>query len=162
MQQVSWSSDPGFLAQDDRFYTITKGIIDRSAEVGFLYPDIDKPGELSQNSIELVERAILRKARQCVSGYGAEDFSVQHDVIYQSRDNGSSDRAARAAEMAVRAYRGHASLLEPVAAGLSNHLYTLLSHEAIASLRTIPPEDDLLYDWKWLSSSATFLSAYWC
>ncbi|KAI3589065.1 hypothetical protein IWW34DRAFT_826868 [Fusarium oxysporum f. sp. albedinis] len=162
MQQVSWSSDLGFLAQDDRFYTITKGIIDRSAEVGFLYPDTDRPGELSQNTIKLVKRAILRKARQCVSGYGAEDFFVQHDVIYQSRDNGSSDRAARAAEMAFRAYRGHASLLEPVAAGLSNHLYTLLSHEAIASPRTIPPEDDLLYDSKWLSSPATFLSAYWC
>ncbi|EXK26577.1 hypothetical protein FOMG_16823 [Fusarium oxysporum f. sp. melonis 26406] len=145
-----------------RFYTITKGIIDRSAEVGFLYPDTDKPDKLSQNTIELVERAILRKARQCVSGYGAEDFSVQHDVIYQSRDNESSDRAARAAEMAVRAYRGHASLLEPVAAGLSNHLYTLLSHEAIASPRTIPPEDDLLYESKWLSSPGTFLSAYWC
>ncbi|RSL41729.1 hypothetical protein CEP54_015726 [Fusarium duplospermum] len=162
MQQVSWSSDLSFLAQDDRFYTITKGIIDRSAEVGFLYPDTDRPGELNQNTIELVERAVLRKARQCVSGYGAEDFSVQHDVIYQSRDNGSSDRAARAAEMAVRAYSGHATLLEPVSAGLSNHLYTLLSHEAIVSPRTVPSKDDLLYDSKWLRSPETFLSTYWC
>ncbi|KAI8648277.1 hypothetical protein NCS55_01496600 [Fusarium keratoplasticum] len=162
MQQVSWSSDLSFLAQDDRFYTITKGIIDRSAEIGFLYSDTDRPGELNQNTIELVERAILKKARQCVSGYGAEDFSVQHDVIYQSRDNGSSDRAARAAEMAVRAYSSHASLLKPVSARLSNHLYTLLSHEAIVSPRTVPPKDDLLYDSKWLSSPATFLSAYWC
>ncbi|EKJ69179.1 hypothetical protein FPSE_10644 [Fusarium pseudograminearum CS3096] len=162
MQQVSWSSDLGFLAQDDRFYTITKGIIDRSAEIGFLYPDTDKADELSQNTIELVERAILRKARQCVSGYGAEDFSIQYDVIYQSRDNGSSDRAARAAEMAIRAHRGDASLLEPVASGLSDHLYTLLSHETITSLEVLPLEDDLLYDSKWLSSPSTFLSAYWC
>ncbi|RGP60187.1 hypothetical protein FSPOR_10776 [Fusarium sporotrichioides] len=162
MQQVSWSSNLGFLAQDDRFYTIAKGIIDRSTEVGFLYPDIDRPGELSQNTIQLVERAIIRKARQCVSGYCAEDFSVQHDVIYQSRDNGFSDRATRAAEMAVRAYRGHASLLQPVSAELPNHLYTLLSHGTIPFPRTVPPEDDLLYDSKWLSSPTTFLSAYWC
>ncbi|CAF3497814.1 unnamed protein product [Fusarium graminearum] len=162
MQQVSWSSDIGFLAQDDRFYTITKGIIDRSAEVGFLYPDTDKADELSHNTIELVERAILRKVRQCVSGYGAEDFSIRYDVIYQSRDNGSSHRAARAAEIAIQAHRGHAILLEPVASGLCDHLYTLLSHETITSPTIRPLEDDLLYDSKWLSSPSTFLSAYWC
>ncbi|RSL40407.1 hypothetical protein CEP51_016703, partial [Fusarium floridanum] len=147
---------------DDRFHKIAKGIIDRCAEVGFLYPDTDRPGKLNQNTIELVERAILRKARQCVSGYGAEDFSVRHDVIYQSRDNGSSDRAVRAAEMAVRAYSGHASLLKPVAAGLSNHLYTLLSHEEIVFPRTVPLRDDMLYDSKWLRSPKTFMSGYWC
>lgn len=162
MQQVSWSSALSFLAQDDRFYMIAKGIIDRSAEVGFLYPDTTKPGEPDQNTIELIERAILRKARQCVSGYGAEDFSVRHDAIYQSRDSGVSDRAVRAAEMAVRAYSGHATLLEPVTTELSNHLYTLLSHEPIRSPRTVPSKDDLLYDSKWLSNPVTFLPAYWC
>ncbi|KAH6952351.1 hypothetical protein BKA56DRAFT_638451 [Ilyonectria sp. MPI-CAGE-AT-0026] len=146
MQRVDWSSKLSFLAQDDRLYTVTKEILGRSGEIGFLYPHRNiEPSELTHTTMGLVERAILRNSRQCVSGFGAEGFTIQHDVAYQPRERGNSDRAERATEMAFRAYNKR----------FTHHLYTLLSHE-------IPPREDMLYDSKWLNNPKTFLSSYWC
>ncbi|KAH6961733.1 hypothetical protein BKA56DRAFT_647758 [Ilyonectria sp. MPI-CAGE-AT-0026] len=163
MQRVDWSSKLSFLAQDDRLYTVTKEILGRSGEIGFLYPHRNiEPSERTHTTIGLVERAILRNSRQCVSGFGAEGFTIQHDVAYQPRERGNSDRAERATEMAFRAYNKRPTFSEPVAAGFTHHLYTLLSHESTTSYRTVPPREDMLYDSKWLNNPKTFLSSYWC
>ncbi|KAH6974679.1 hypothetical protein EDB80DRAFT_830861 [Ilyonectria destructans] len=163
MQRVDWSSKLSFLAQDDRLYTVTKEILGRSSEIGFLYPHRNiEPSELTRTTMGLVERAILRNSRQCVSGFGAEGFTIQHDVAYQPRERGNSDRAERATEMAFRAYNKRPTFSEPVAAGFTHHLYTLLSHESTTSYRTVPPREDMLYDSKWLKNPKTFLSSYWC
>ncbi|KAH7114591.1 hypothetical protein EDB81DRAFT_702529 [Dactylonectria macrodidyma] len=163
MQTVDWSSKLSFLAQDDRLYTVTKEILGRSGEIGFLYPHRNiEPSELTHTTMSLVERAILRNSRQCVSGFGAEGFNIQHDVAYQPRERGNSDRAERATEMAFRAYNKQPTFSEPVAAGFTHHLYTLLSHESTTSYRTVPPREDMLYDSKWLKNPKTFLSSYWC
>ncbi|KAJ4177155.1 hypothetical protein NW755_014012 [Fusarium falciforme] len=163
MQRVDWSSKLNFLAQDDRLYTATKEILGRSDETGFLYPHHNtEQSELIHTTMSLVERAILRNSRQCVSGFEAEAFTVQHDVAYQPRERDDSDRAERATEMAFRAYNKLLTLSEPVAAGFAHHLYTLLSHESTTSDRTVPPREDMLYDSKWLKNPKTFLSSYWC
>ncbi|KAJ9413498.1 hypothetical protein QL093DRAFT_2594586 [Fusarium oxysporum] len=105
MQKVDWSSNLGFLAQDDRLYAATKEILGRCSKIGFLYPHHNiEQSEIIHNTVGLVERAILRNSRQCVSGFGAEDFTVRHDVAYQSREREDSGRAERATEMAFRAY----------------------------------------------------------
>ncbi|KAF5698569.1 hypothetical protein FMUND_15060 [Fusarium mundagurra] len=110
----------------------------------------------------LVERAILRNSRQCVSGLGAEDFTVRHDVAYRSRERDDSGRAERATEMAFRAYNKLPTFSESLFADFAHHLYALLSYESTISDTAIPPKEDMLYDSKWLRNPKTFLSSYWC
>jgi hypothetical protein len=163
MQKVDWSSHLGFLAQDDRLYAATKEILGRCSKIGFLYPHHNiEQSEIIHNTIGLVERAILRNSRQCVSGFGAEDFTVRHDVAYQSRERDDSGRAERATEMAFRAYNKLPTFPESLFADFAQHLYALLSYESTISDRSIPPKEDMLYDSKWLRNPKTFLSSYWC
>ncbi|EWZ78101.1 hypothetical protein FOWG_17578 [Fusarium oxysporum f. sp. lycopersici MN25] len=163
MQKVDWSSNLGFLAQDDRLYAATKEILGRCSKIGFLYPHHNiEQSEIIHNTVGLVERAILRNSRQCVSGFGAEDFTVRHDVAYQSRERDDSGRAERATEMAFRAYNKLPTFSESLFADFSQHLYALLSSESTISDRAIPPREDMLYDSNWLKNPTNFLSSYWC
>ncbi|PNP61699.1 hypothetical protein FNYG_13588 [Fusarium nygamai] len=163
MQRVDWSSKLSFLSQDDRLYAATKAILGRGAKIGFLYPYHNiEPSKFIHHTTDLVERVILRSCRQCVSGFGAEDFTVRHDVAYQSRERDDSGRADRATEMAFRAYNKLPTFSEFLFADFAHPLYTLLSHESTISDRAIPPKEDMLYDSKWLRNPKTFLSSYWC
>ncbi|GKU07943.1 unnamed protein product [Fusarium langsethiae] len=163
MQTVDWSCNLGFLAQDDRLYAATKEILGRCSKIGFLYPHhYIEQSEIIDNTVGLVERAILRNSRQCVSGFGAEDFTVRHDVAYQSRERDASGRSERATEMAFRAYNKLPTFPESLFEDFAQHLYALLSYETTISDRAIPPKEDMLYDSKWLGNPKTFLSSYWC
>ncbi|KAJ0126681.1 Uncharacterized protein HZ326_30217, partial [Fusarium oxysporum f. sp. albedinis] len=163
MQKIDWSSNLGFLAQDDRLYAATKEILGRCSKIGFLYPHHNiEQSEIIHNTVGLVERAILRNSRQCVSGFGAEDFTVRHDVAYQSRERDDSGRAERATEMAFRAYNKLPTFSESLFAHFAQHLYALLSSESTISDRAIPPREDMLYDSNWLKNPTNFLSSYWC
>ncbi|KAG7408180.1 hypothetical protein Forpe1208_v012432 [Fusarium oxysporum f. sp. rapae] len=163
MQKVDWSSNLGFLAQDDRLYAATKEILGRCSKIGFLYPHHNiEQSEIIHNTVGLVERAILRNSRQCVSGFGAEDFTVRHDAAYQSRERDDSGRAERATEMAFRAYNKLPTFSKSLFADFAQHLYALLSSESTISDRAIPPREDMLYDSNWLKNPTNFLSSYWC
>ncbi|KAM5377914.1 hypothetical protein ACJZ2D_004818 [Fusarium nematophilum] len=163
MQNVEWSTSLSFLTQDDRFYKITQEILNRSREVGFLYPKSEIPqGRPIHTLMDLVERAILHASRQRVSGFGAEDFTTDHDSQYKSRDSRQSDRAARAHKMAFRIHHNHHGLFQNVAPGLALHLYQRLTCDLTLSVKAPPLKSNVEYDSRLLQSPKDFLSSYWC
>ncbi|KAF4469857.1 hypothetical protein FALBO_3237 [Fusarium albosuccineum] len=164
MQKVKWSSELSFLTQDDRFYKVVHEILARCREVNFLYPKNDVvPAKPDHAKMQLVNRAILRASRQQVSGFGAEDFTTQHDVVYAAKDDGQrSDRADRAREMAFRIYNNQQSLFRSVSRGLGAHLYSHFRTAKTIDTRSLPSEHTINYDSLWLQSPEEFLSSNWC
>lgn len=163
MQNVMWSSSLSFLSQDDRFYKITQEILERCREIDFLYPKDDVVSTRpTQSAMELVERATLRRSGQHVSGFGAEDFTTEHDVRYNPRDCTQSGRGTRAAEMACRIYNKHCTLSQYVSSGFAAHVYEVIKNRQISSSRTTPPKSKMAYDSRWLQSPKEVLPSYWC
>ncbi|KPA36751.1 hypothetical protein FLAG1_10461 [Fusarium langsethiae] len=163
MQTVEWSPSLSYISQDGRFHTLTQQILAKSHEVSFLHPGyevLDLPRNIST---DLVERAINRNARDHVTGFGAEDFTPIHDIVYLGRDRGQhSVRAVRASDMAFRVYHGHYGLLQPVMPGLTLYLYELLRKATVSSMQVVVPKARLFYDSRWLQEPETFLSSEWC
>ncbi|PHH90087.1 hypothetical protein CDD83_4569 [Cordyceps sp. RAO-2017] len=131
MQVVSWSPGLSFLAQDSRLYKAVRDILERAEAARFLHPtaatDVVK---LKLVEMDLVEREILRNADRCVSGFGAEASTNEHDTVYHSRDvTRSSERAGRVSEVVHRIHNGLLSLPLSVSPNLADHLYDLLKAE---------------------------------
>ncbi|KAJ3543984.1 hypothetical protein NM208_g3286 [Fusarium decemcellulare] len=164
MQQVAWSPELSFLTQDDRFYKVVHEILARCQEVDFLYPRNDVVQAWPAHAtMELISRAILRASRQQVSGFGAEEFTTQYDVLYATRDRGQqSDRSVRAREMAFRIYNNQQYLCRSVSRALGVHLYSLIRTAETINTRTLPFENRIGYDASWLQGPAEFLSSNWC
>lgn len=163
MQNVTWSSQLSLSTQDDRFFKITDDIFQRCSEIEFLYPKSDaRPAREPHTTMELVQRAISRNARQHLSEFGAEGIRADGDETYRSRDTTRSDRAARATEMAVRAFHSRQGLIQPVAGAVALHLYKLMSMGKLVNQRGAPSKRDMEYDSMWLQKPSAFISSYWC
>ncbi|KAF4445849.1 hypothetical protein F53441_10495 [Fusarium austroafricanum] len=163
MQNVKWLTDLSYLSQDDRFGKLVREVHQQSCEVQFLFPHQKVPALEDHTSIELADRAILRTSSQRVSGFGAEDFTIKHDVKYEARDRQrQSERSMRAAEMAFRAYRNSCSLAKPISGQLAVHLYQLMCSDSTVKPRSILPKSKIYYDSCWLQGPESFLSSVWC
>jgi hypothetical protein len=101
MQTVNWDSTLGFMAQHARLRTLVQEIFDQAGDAEMFYPELElKFPKLQDCDDHLQQRDSLRSATFRVSGFGAEDHSLQHDMSYSARDRrGSSGRAIRAATM---------------------------------------------------------------
>lgn len=154
MQNVVWSPGLSLATQDDRFFDIVQGITQRSCEIDFLFSQTTARSNLdTHTTIELVQRALSRDFNQNVH---------LNDRIYHSRSAKSSTRAARATEIAIRAFHHQEGLVQPVAGGLAHHLYKLMASGSFSNHRSAPQKRDLEYDSQWLRKPSTFVSAYWC
>ncbi|KAJ8109131.1 hypothetical protein OPT61_g7683 [Boeremia exigua] len=157
MQNVVWSPDLNLATQDDRLFDIVQKILQRSSEVKFLFSPISPttaPSNLiAHTTIELVQRALSRDSDQ--------DKHLG-DVIYHSRSAESSARAARATEIAIRAFRHHQGLVQPVTGGLAQYLYKLMASGSFNNQRSAPQKRELEYDSQWLRKPSTIIPAYWC
>lgn len=162
MQTVEWSPHLSSSTQDDRLFTFTQQISEKSSASDFLYPKatarlVSEPRTI----LELAQRAISRDVSQFVSG--SENFETELcDEMYHARDCTRSDRAARATEIATRAFRGDQGPSRLVAAGLASHLYKSMSAGKLSNHRGAPSKRDMEYDSMWLQKPDAWLSSYWC
>ncbi|RBR20353.1 uncharacterized protein FIESC28_05317 [Fusarium coffeatum] len=163
MQVTKWSSKLSCMSQDDRFYKVVLEILARCREICFLYPKHEVPASPNHSYIHLVERAINRGSTAHVSGFGAEDFTTQHDVIYTPRTQGNlSARSLRAQEIAFRVYHNESCMIEKVGLDFPESLYQRLSVAPVENPRRVPPKSTMQYDSRWLQETETFLSSNWC
>ncbi|KAJ4112132.1 hypothetical protein NW768_011711 [Fusarium equiseti] len=163
MQVVKWSSKLSYMSQDDRFYKAVLEVLARCREICFLYPKHEVPDSPSHSDVHLVERAINRASTGYVSGFGAEDFTTQHDVVYMPRaQRNMSARSIRAQEIAFRVYRNECNVVEKVHSHLPEVLYQRLSAVPVGNPRRVPPKSTMEYDSRWLEETKSFLSSDWC
>lgn len=160
-QTVVWSPHLAFSTQDDQFFVLATQIFQQSSATDFLYPKAE--GRLMSEphtTMALAQRAVSRDIRQfeLITDLGKSD----HDHVYQARDCTRSDRAARAAAMATKAFHCHQSPTRLISSGLARHLYKLMSSGKLSNQRGAPSKRDLEYDSMWLQKPSSYLSSYWC
>ncbi|KAK4574981.1 hypothetical protein LTR86_000831 [Recurvomyces mirabilis] len=101
MQTVDWSQRLSFLSQHGYFVDAVKALLRQSEQAAMFYPDTKLLLPcLEKTDVYLLQRDNVSSATVRVSGYGAEDFTTQHDHVYNARDRDvHSYRAMRASGM---------------------------------------------------------------
>ncbi|KAE9371942.1 hypothetical protein N431DRAFT_456702 [Stipitochalara longipes BDJ] len=162
MQTVDWSPKLGFLAQHGGFYKCAKSIFDQVTIAKVFYPDTVLP-QLNHVELELLERDCIRSSTFRISGFGAEDHTIDEDAEYSSRDgNQISEQGLHAIAMSSLIYQKRSALHLPVSIDLKDHLWTFLKQTVqILGFRHPLPSSDLRYDAGLLSASSEFIARHW-
>lgn len=108
MQTVRWNRELGFMTQHARLRISVQEIFDQARDAEMFFPELQLSfPRMPQCDAHLQQRDSLRSATFRVSGFGAEDHSLQHDTTYAARDRGASSarghRAATLSNMMTRA-----------------------------------------------------------
>lgn len=92
MQQVDWITlSP--LSQHDSFYTSVCSVFDKAERMNFFHETSTKlPTQGIDIEPHLLERAAIRNSTHLVHGFGAENHTLEHDVLYISRDHISDSK----------------------------------------------------------------------
>lgn len=85
MQTVRWYNDLGFLAQHASFYLQVVEILEQDRRMGIFYPDelVSHPS-LPRVEADLLKREKIRTSAFCITGFGAEDHTLEYDRRYIS------------------------------------------------------------------------------
>jgi hypothetical protein len=123
MQTLRLDNKISFLSQHGHFMSAVQILFEQSEQAKVSYPEVNlRMPKLSQTDEHLLQRDNIRSATLRVSGFGAEDFTVQQDAVYAARDRDSlSQRAVRAAAMSNHLFRDAVAMTDPVLA--SGHLW---------------------------------------
>ncbi|TVY25882.1 hypothetical protein LHYA1_G005662 [Lachnellula hyalina] len=171
MQTVSWVPNLGFLAQHGGFYKSVKSIFDQADRANIFYPDSKvKLPPLDQVEVDLLQRDCIRSSTFRVSGFGAEDHTVNHDKVYGARDQQqSSSRYSEAFVMSSMIYHERTTLQYRPPSHFRDHLWKYLSQTQVSSKKLFGSRYplqicDMKYDARLLEKehSSDFLSEKWC
>ena len=158
MQEVEWESlSP--LSQHGSFCTSVRSIFGQARTFDLFH---NKPVKLPDADIcgdqHLLERAAIRDSAYRVDGFGAEDHTTDHDVVYIARDHlSNSIRESQVCHIAKLVDDWSTDLK-----GCSQLLHEIESwEEPLHGCRTEYPFP-LGYDTKWLDPPAKYLPKDWC
>jgi hypothetical protein len=86
MQQVDWDSlSP--LSQHEAFYEQVASIMSQARSLQVFHEQPTQFPSLDTRGVSFLrERAALRNSSLRVEGFGAEDFTPDHDLVYAARD----------------------------------------------------------------------------
>ncbi|KAF2835464.1 hypothetical protein M501DRAFT_432682 [Patellaria atrata CBS 101060] len=163
MQTVEWIPKLRSLAQHGGFYKSVKIIFDQAIKTKIFYPDsYVQPPSLDHVDPELLERDCIRSSTFRVSGFGAEDHTVEHDTTYVARDREqNSARGFKAFVMSSIVFRELTTVHYRVS-DLKAHLWSVLSRNPkILGLNHLAPIPELRYDARLLQDSCEIVSKYW-
>lgn len=164
MQQVKWSSALGFLAQHAGFYQAVKSIFYQAGVSKIFYPasELALP-KMDNMSEELLDRDCIRSSAFYVSGYGAENYTTNHDTEYVARHaTKSSEQGDRAFSISRLVCMGTEAASWSSASTLKSQLWTLLSRAPfILGFSNGLESSKLLYDSSLLHEGIQFFSEYW-
>lgn len=118
MQTVRWDENISLLSQHGHFITTVKSLLQQAEQAMIFFPD----AQLSFPRLETIDEHLLRRdnirsAAFRVSGFGAENHTIQSDQAYISRDrNGASQTASRASAMSRLVFRDGVGRFHPAPA----------------------------------------------
>lgn len=164
MQSVVWDPRLPFLSQEPIIYALVDEIFDQAREVKFLYPPelYNEPPILKRSDLHLLQRDLIRTSTFHVSGFGAENYDLQWDVVYKARDRDqASARGQKSFVAATLILRGQAALHSPPPSELFDTF-----RQKYFSEGTIHGPGDALprlgFDTEWLSNPSPRIPAMWC
>lgn len=162
MQTVSWRTELGFMAQHPRFYQIVTSLLHDAKRHQILYPnsEVDLPTIRDVEPL-LLQRECIRSSVWRISGYGAEDYTREHDVTYQSRDrNARTHRQRNTYEFCSLVRHGRSTLhSKPPSATC---LWDFLCRATEVSGPEHPVDlSQVRYDGMLLQDRGSFLSGNW-
>lgn len=103
MLTVTWDSKLHMLAQHPSFHSSVMDLVQQNDYAQLYYPDESgKPLEIIAPDQKLLPRDAIRTSAFRVSEFGAEHWTSEHDVLYNSRDNDEDsdpDQASRCATL---------------------------------------------------------------
>lgn len=118
MQTVHWDNNISFLSQHGHFITTVKSLLKQAENAMIFFPDakLSFP-RLDMIDEHLLQRDNIRSATFRVSGFGAENHTIQSDQRYTARDRHlASQRATRASVMSCLIFRDGVGRFHPVPA----------------------------------------------
>jgi hypothetical protein len=164
MQQITWDPHLDALSQHGLFHTSVQTLLEQAKRTQtFCLGSKKELPRLNFVVQHLLDQYLLRSSTDRVSGFGAECHTVQHDVVYKSRDRGQTSDRSRLAFIAANSIFQNLQLShKKVANGFSNKLWkdfvacaSIHGSEAAAAL---PPTE---YDSFWLQQYNKCLYQYW-
>ncbi|KXH26599.1 hypothetical protein CSIM01_02900 [Colletotrichum simmondsii] len=163
MQQVDWNSQLGSLSHHGLYREYVEAIFTQNDQSKFFQPlqDVESP-ELKPMSSQLLARDNIRTAMFRVSGFGAECHTIDHDVVYESRDRSCSSQGFRAYSASKLVLFDQPILSMPVPSSMEIYLSSFLS-KGITILGPHSPfsVDDITYNAEFLSDSYQFIAENW-
>lgn len=165
MQDTDWVPGLGFIAQHGRFYTSVRQLFLKHAQSRIFCPETYvEPPPLEDIEMDLLDRDNIRSSALRVSDFGAESFTVEHDVLYPARDRWqNSPSAASVAAVADIVYHKREQASHEIPQKLADHIWQYLLHGngIITSAGGPLSADEFAYDSRWLSNQTKFISQNW-
>jgi hypothetical protein len=162
MQVIKWDCNLPTLSQPSSLYELVLEIFDIARTHKFFHcPEVyTDPPELKFVDPHFLQRDLVRSSSFRVSEFGAEYYDLQHDTVYQSRDQESSNERSRrvfvAAKLATREERAlHAT---PISLNSLRRAY--FSKGIIDGPKR--PLDILRYNPDWLHRPSVTIPSTWC
>ncbi|OHF02115.1 hypothetical protein CORC01_02694 [Colletotrichum orchidophilum] len=163
MQTVGWDSRLSFLSQHGLFREFVQTIFTQSTRSKFFLPQqYVSPPRLNTVDPQLLVRDNIRTAVFRVSGFGAECYTVDHDVLYEPRDRYDSSQGSRAFSAAKLVFCDQPLLSMPVPGCMETHLWGFLSRGSlILGPHSSLPTHDITYNADFLQESSQFITENW-
>ncbi|KAI6450144.1 hypothetical protein MCOR04_010535 [Pyricularia oryzae] len=174
MQEVTWLPGLSFLSQPSHYHVEAMGILEH-AEVQSTFCTSSRTKERMRDSVKrlkeaqdldssLLLRDMVNTAWVRVSGFGADNFTTQHDRTYASRDRarfepGEYDCFA----MLSAIYSGEAILAKEPGSELHMRLWNLFEKFGpILGPDQARPSSYLEFDAAWLRDLPAAFAQHWC
>lgn len=162
MQTIDWDANLGFLAQHGNFYKSVKEIFAQAAKQSIFHPAVELP-ELPNVEWDLLERDNIRSSTFRISGFGAEEHTVNHDTAYTGRDREEiSERGLNAFIMSKLVHQGLGNLHSDFCSDLVTNIWSYLQRnpQVLGSTRRLALTE-MKYDAGLLTNSSEFISRNW-
>lgn len=165
MQTVRWYNYLGFLAQHAGFYLEVAEIYEQDRRMGIFHPEelvLHPP--LPRVEADLLKREQIRSSAFRVTGFGAEDHTLEYDRRYISLDrNHNSKECSRAYTVSKMIYDDIPSVRCSTANRLASCLWEFLkASNTIHGPSVSFDARQLNYDARLILDPTELTSKYWC
>uniref|UniRef100_L7JQI9 Uncharacterized protein n=1 Tax=Pyricularia oryzae (strain P131) TaxID=1143193 RepID=L7JQI9_PYRO1 len=174
MQEITWLPGLSFLSQPSHYHVEVMGILDQ-VEVQNIFCTSSSTKKRMRDSVKrlkeaqdldsrLLVRDRVNTAWVRVSGFGAEDFTTQHDRTYASRDRARSEPGEYDCfAMSSAMYSGEAVLAREPGNELHMRLWNLFKESGrVLGPNHARPSSHLAFDASWLRDLPAVFAQQWC
>jgi hypothetical protein len=164
MQQIKWDPNLPALSQHADFTNLVQDIFNQARKMKVFYASnglIDTKG-LPLVKVHLHERDAIRTSTFRVCEYGAENFTISQDTIYEARDQDLDSQRGRRAFLAANTIVRDSAALYEISSNFKDTFSLLFQTMEVKGLDNTFKSTRLRFDTEWLGDSPKLLATIWC